>query len=420
MSEAPDMNETYRHNETEVGRGIPWIALLFTAVPFVCLAVPMYVIRPFRPQDSSQLAVALTVRSLGPWLSAISAIVVVILCIRAWRGAKRVLPKLAMVVFCVLAAGGAYLTTINIFEKMFHPYGSPAFTDQGSAQVDSDDKVLAIAMNGEARAYPIRTMGYHHIVNDIVGGTPLAVTYCTLCHTGLVWSRVLNGKTLHFRLAGINNGNALMRDEETSTIWQQSTGEAIFGPWKGQHLALLHSDEMTFGLWRTEQPKGTVLKPDPQYVAEYDPKDWEMHVEKTHAVIDTSQSGIAPHTLMLGVSIGDQSKAYPLQSITTAKVIQDHLGEVPVLIVVGRDGTSIRTFKGLLNNSPMTFTSAADGSVSSLGNVMRDAETGSVWNFQGCAVAGKLAGQCLQALDSNKDYWFDWLNHHPKTFVYRR
>jgi hypothetical protein len=412
--EAAEKKEQYLEKKGLRGGRVLCAALLFTAVPFICLAVPMYVIRPFRPQVYSQLTAALTIRSLGPWLSAIAAIAVLAIIARAWSGSRRVWLRLAMGFLCLLVIAGACLTNVNIFEVMFHPYASPTFTDSVSAQVDSDDKVLAIKINGDARAYPIRTMGYHHIVNDTVGGTPLAVTYCTLCHTGLVWSRTLNGKTLHFRLAGINNGNALMRDEETSTIWQQSTGEAIFGPWKGQHLGLIHSDEMTFALWRAEQPKGVVLKPDPQYATEYDPKDWEKHVEKTRTVIDTSKSGIAPHELMLGVTVADRSKAYPLKSVLAAKLIQDQIGEVPLLIVVGPDGASIRLFKGTLGTSPMTFIAVADP-----GSIMRDVETGSDWNFEGCAVAGKLTGQCLQALDGNKDYWFDWLNHHPKALLYR-
>jgi hypothetical protein len=94
--------------------------------------------------------------------------------------------------------------------------------------------------------------------------------------------------------------------------------------------------------------------------------------------------------------------------------VQDRVGGVPVLIVVGPDGASIRIFNGRLGSSPMTFTSAGGA-----GGVMRDAQTGSEWNFEGCAISGKLTGQCFQPLDGHKDYWFDWLNHHPGTRVFR-
>jgi hypothetical protein len=301
---------------------------------------------------------------------------------------------------------------------MFHPYSAPAFGPASAVLVDADDKVLAVSLGGEAHAYPIRTMGYHHIVNDTVGGVPIAATYCTLCHTGLVWKRVMDGKTLHFRLAGINNGNALMHDEETNTIWQQSTGVGIFGLLKGRQLELVHSNELTFALWRAEQPAGRILLPDAPYAAEYDPKDWEAHVARTHTVIDTSKSGIGPHELMLGVTYAGQSKAYPVAMVLSSKVIEDQIGGEPILLVVGPDQASIRVFDlGRPDaTGPRTFVRMPAGTSSE--QLLQDGETGSVWNFKGCAVEGKSAGQCLTELDANKDYWFDWLNHHPTTLVF--
>lgn len=308
---------------------------------------------------------------------------------------------------------------MNSFEIMFHPYPAPAFADASTAQVEASDKVLAVRIGALARAYPIRIMGYHHIVNDMVGSVPIAVTYCTLCHTGLVWNRVLDGRTLHFRLAGINNGNALMRDEETSSIWQQSTGESIFGPLKGRQLALIHSDELTFSQWRKEQPAGLVLQPDAPYAAEYETKDWEKHVEKTPTVIDTAKSGISPHELMFGMMISGESKAYPVKSILAAKLIQDRVAGSSVLIIVGPDQASIRAFHARLAEEPMTFVPVQVLDQPGKDGVVQDAETASVWNFRGCAIGGKLAGRCLTPVDATKDYWFDWMNHHPQTSVFR-
>ncbi len=313
------------------------LALVGAAVSVACVAIPMFVIRPFRPQGAQELDFALTVREVGPWLSGVCAAAVLLLVVRFWKVA-RVGSKILLAGLFVLAAAGAVLTHVNIFEKMFHPYDSPAFASADEVKVDPDDKVLAVRVGQEARAYPIRTMGYHHIVNDTVGGRAIAVTYCTLCHTGMVWGRVVDGTTLHFRLAGINNGNALLRDEETGTIWQQSTGEAIFGPLKGRQLELVPSDELTFALWRKEQPEGQVLKPDVPYEPEYDPKDWERHVAATRTVVDTTRSGIGPHQLMIGVTVDGQSKAYPIETILAAKLIQDRVEGSPVVLVVGRMG----------------------------------------------------------------------------------
>jgi Protein of unknown function (DUF3179) len=387
------------------------IAALCALIPIVCLAIPMYVIRPFVPQNARALALALEVRRFAPMVSAICLLAAIAATVWGW-GRSRLGTRIALCALLIVTCAGAWAARINIFEKMFHPYDSPAFASASDVPVDADDMVLSVKLGGEAHAYPIRTMGYHHVVNDTLGNVPIAVTYCTLCHTGLVWKREIDGRTLYFRLAGIDNGNALVRDEQTGTIWQQSTGEAIFGPLKGRHLDVVHSDELTFALWRSEQPHGLVLTPDPAYIADYDPKDWEKHIAKTHAVVDTSASGIDPHRLMVGVTVAGQSKAYPMDVILRAKVVDDTLAGVPILLLAGQDGASVRVFeaRGAMG-SAMTFVRN--------GAVVRDAESASIWDFQGCSVEGTMAGRCLKALDSHKDYWFDWMNHYPGTAVFR-
>ena len=229
---------------------------------------------------------------------------------------------------------------------------------------------------------------------------------------------IIASASTSIRLAGINNGNALMRDEQTGTIWQQSTGQAIFGPLKGTQLGLIHSDELTFGLWRKEQPQGLVLKPDSPYASDYETKDWEKHIEETHVVIDTAKSGVAPHELMLGVTAMGSSKAYPVKTILAAKLIQDGVAGEPILILVGPDKASIRVFQARLGEE-LTFVPAQDAGQPGKDGIVQDAQTASVWNFQGCAIEGKLIGECLKQLDSNKDYWFDWMNHHPGSAVFR-
>ena len=240
---------------------------------------------------------ALSILDAGPLLASLCAALVVALTIWSWKRVsqrvRRTWFQAAMVFLCAVAIAGAYLTHVNIFEKMFHPYDAPAFESADKAQVDRDDMVLAVLLGGHARAYPLLTMGYHHIVNDTVEGVPIAVTYCTLCHTGIVWDPMVGGKRLHFRLAGINNGNALLRDEQTRSVWQQSTGQAIFGPLKGQHLKLIHSSELTFAQWRKEQPQGDVLTPDAPCRAKYEKKGWENYVEKTPAMVDTRKTPVS-------------------------------------------------------------------------------------------------------------------------------
>jgi Protein of unknown function (DUF3179) len=397
------------------------IAAVCAAVSVACVAVPLYVIRPFRAQSPRALAVALTVRDAAPWISVICAIMALAVAVLTWKIARSRLTRVVLVAFSVIAIAAGCLTHVNVFEMMFHPYNSPKFGAWNSVRLDSNDMVLAVRIGDQARAYPIRTMGYHHIVNDTVGGLPIAVTYCTLCHTGLVWNRVLDSKTLYFRLTGINNGNALMRDEQTGTIWQQSTGQAIFGPLKGRQLELVRSNELTAALWHNENPGGELLKPDVRYASQYDPKDWESHIEKTRVVVDTKRSGVPPHELVLGISRNETAKAYPVQSVLAEKLVQDQIAGEPVLLVVGPDQTSIRVFQGTFGGRPTTFTYIRDANPYAAANeqVMTDVATGSVWNFQGCAVAGPEQGHCLREIDAHKDYWFDWLNHHPSSAIFK-
>jgi hypothetical protein len=156
------------------------LALGCAAVSVGCVAIPMFVIRPFRPQGAQELDFALTVRHVGPWLAGVSAAVVLLFMVRFWKNA-RVGLRISLAGLFVLATAGAVLAHVNIFEKMFHPYDSPVFAGADDVKVDPDDKVLAVRVGQEARAYPIRTMGYHHIVNDMLVGRAIAVGVLTAC-----------------------------------------------------------------------------------------------------------------------------------------------------------------------------------------------------------------------------------------------
>lgn len=154
-----------------------WFALsALVLIAFLCCAFPLYVIRPFRAQGPNELALALVVRRFGPFAASVCAIFSIVVAVGLWRTSGlrgRALAVLAATATCALAV----LSHVNVYERMFHPAGNPSFTAANSAHVDADDMVIAVRLNGDSRAYPIRTMGYHHIVNDRVGGIPIVVTY---------------------------------------------------------------------------------------------------------------------------------------------------------------------------------------------------------------------------------------------------
>ena len=229
-----------------------------------------------------------------------------------------------------------------------------------------------------------------------------------------MWARTVKGLVLTFHLAGINNQNFLMRDEQTGTFWQQISGRAISGPLAGSQLEPVHSDELTFALWRKETPNGSVLKPLPEDANEYETKDWDVHMAKVRTVLDFPNTGLRSRDLVLGVNAFGASRAYPVERILAVKLIEDRLGSEPILIVAGPDGKSIRVFQARVAGQ------AVPSEFYRTGEVLMDAETGSEWDFQGCAVNGKLAGTCLRPVDALKDYWFDWRNYHPETTIFKR
>jgi hypothetical protein len=229
-----------------------------------------------------------------------------------------------------------------------------------------------------------------------------------------VWKRSIGGRTFHFRLAGINNQNFLMRDDETGTWWQQITGTAIFGPLKGQQLEPVLSDELTFGLWKQESPAGQVLQPVAKYVKKYE-HGWEPDVAKLPVVVSFPGTALQSRDVLIGLEMGGASRAYPMKTILAQSPIQDRLGGVPLLLVVGPDGKSVRVFISRIDGKEVEFFRKAGTTEWAL----MDSIAGSEWNFQGCSVNGPAQGKCLERLNGIKDFWFDWRNYHAATTVYQ-
>ncbi len=229
-----------------------------------------------------------------------------------------------------------------------------------------------------------------------------------------MWKRSVNGKALRFHLAGINNQNFLMRDEETGTWWQQITGKAIFGPMKGQQLDPVLSDELLFATWKQEAPNGQVLAPVAKDSKEYE-SDWEPQVAKLPVVISFPGTPLQSRDVVVGMEMGGASRAYPLDSIMSEAAVQDRLGGMPILLVLGPDGKSVRAFISRARGSDIELFRNTSGAWA-----LTDSSSASQWNFQGCAISGPMQGECLQELSALKDYWFDWRNYHADTTVYKR
>ena len=233
-----------------------------------------------------------------------------------------------------------------------------------------------------------------------------------------MWETTVNGRQLHFHLAGINNENFIMRDEETGSWWQQVTGEAIQGPLKGERLRPVYHDELSFALWKQEKPGGRVLRPDERIAqaGKYAPANWEERMSKvpvtTSVALDQS---LEPRTLVIGVVVNGTAKAYPLDALAKQNLVVDEVGGVPIFIVLGDDKRSVRAYERMIDGRKLEFFSKPNTGALTL----VDAETGSEWDFAGKATGGQLNGRELKKISILNDYWFDWITYNPKSVVYR-
>jgi hypothetical protein len=232
-----------------------------------------------------------------------------------------------------------------------------------------------------------------------------------------VWSAVVDGRRLTFRLSGINNQNFVMRDDQTGTWWQQVSGAAIQGPLKGRQLTLVPHDELLFETWKAEEPAGRVLKTDERIVKEeeYEPPDWEEHVGRYPVRVANTPGGpYGPRTIVVGIAVAGKSKAWPQSSVIASGATVDQVGDVPVVIVAAPDGKSIRAFDRRVKGQALTFVRAGTDAKSS---TLLDLETMSEWDFEGHATKGDLKGASLARVEYLLDYWFDWRTYHPDTAV---
>jgi len=276
-----------------------------------------------------------------------------------------------------------------------------------------------------------------------------------------VWTRTVNGRILHFYLAGINNQNFLMRDKETGTWWQQINGKAVYGPLRGASLDLVPYDELSYGEWKSEVSEGKVLAPVPKYVKEYD-SNWEPEILKLPVVISFPGTELKSRDVVVGLKLESSSRAYPWDALVKQSPVVDHVNGTPILVAVGPDGMSFRAFVSRIDGqdaefffkptdaspdakltaasptngtavvsqvvaatAPSTATSATTTTAKpdpppQKTWLLVDSATASEWNFQGCAVSGSSQGKCLERIPALKDYWFDWRNYHPDTTIYKR
>ena len=309
---------------------------------------------------------------------------------------------------------------------------NPRFISQSEAEawLDGREPVIALEINGDARAYPLQILTWHEIVNDEVGGLPVAVTFCPLCNAAIVFDSRVNGETFAFGVSGLlRKSDMVMYDRTTETLWQQLDGRAIIGDLAGMRLTFLPSLLVSFDDFRQAFPDGVVLSRDTGHNRRYgqnpyigydtvggvDPFLFQGEIDRRLPAVER----------VVAVTIGALDIAYPFSLLAEAGVVHDTVDgreivifHAPgtssalgaILIAEAEDVGATAVFDRYLNDQKLTFTRQGDRFV--------DAETGTTWNIIGQGLDGPLAGEQLNPIIHANHFWFAWAAFKPDTLIY--
>ncbi len=290
---------------------------------------------------------------------------------------------------------------------------NPQFTIVNESQFVADsDIVIGLNINGETKAYPLFILVWHEIVNDIVGGIPVAITYCPLCYTNQVFDRTLDGTVVEFGTSGkLYNSNLVMYDRLTDSYWSQGLGMAIMGELSGDTLDTIPFDVISWGDWKSMHPDTLVLTTDTGHIRSYATDPYGDYYTNPRILfpVDNSDNRIHPKELILGFQQDNIFKAYKQSDVESNGIINDTVGDSSILLVSMFSGNA-RIFDRTINDETLDFT-FEDG-------ILYDTKTRSVWNYDGVSISGDMRGEQLSRLSINPGFWFSWISFHQDTLIY--
>jgi hypothetical protein len=293
-------------------------------------------------------------------------------------------------------------------EKIFYQPEHKIFAGAASNQVPAESLVLGVSLNGEAKAYPLEIIGYHHQVRDTIGNTPALITYCTVCRSGRVFDPRLDDKLEIFRLVGMDHFNAMFEDATTKSWWRQVNGVALAGPLKGKQLKEIPAEQMRLEAWIREHPQTLIMQPDSTFKEEYEGlKNYDEGTGQS-ALTRTDSLSWQEKSWVVGVQIGGKARAYDWNDLIAQRAINDTLAGIPLVVAVENDSASFHVWRR--DSLRFSFDSTASW--------LKDEQTQSAWNWRGECVAGTLQGKRLQAVQSYQEFWHSWRTFHPQTTQY--
>ena len=316
----------------------------------------------------------------------------------------------------------------------------PSFisTAEAAGWLADNEPVIALELNGDARAYPLQIITWHEIVNDTVGDVPAVITFCPLCNSALAFDRRVGDQVFEFGVSGLlRNSDLIMYDRTTETLWQQFTGDGIIGELTGERLTFLPTSIVSFADFREAHPDGQILSRDTGLrgnygsnpYAGYDTYDHVLSAGGNLALFQGQTDGrLEAAARVVTVSLDDEGVdiAYPYATLEEVGVINDSRAGQD-LVVFFTPGTASAlgarviadaddvgatgVFDPNLNGQKLTFR-VEDGQI-------LDDQTGSVWNILGQAIEGSLAGERLEPVVHGDHFWFSWAAFKPDTVIYQ-
>lgn len=286
-------------------------------------------------------------------------------------------------------------------ERIFRQPQKLTLSSRWGSAVSEAVVVIGIEQNGEAKAYPIRFLVYHHQVQDTIGGKPVIVTYCSVCRTGRVYEPIVGGRPEKFRLVGMDHFNAMFEDATTHSWWRQATGEAVAGPLRGAELPEMGSSQTTLRKWFELHPASLVMQPDEASRENYDPDGKFERGKSEGELTRTDTASWRDKSWVVGIQVGPLSKAYDWNRLRARRVINDQIGGTPVVLVLAADRNSFVAFER--PNAGWVFT--LDGETLSA--------NGREYDFSGRDLAAPT--RHLERLSAHQEFWHSWHSFHPNT-----
>ncbi len=310
------------------------------------------------------------------------------------------------------------------------PIDEPSFEIASEIDwLDPLEPVLSLTVGDDTRAYPLQVMTWHEIVNDTVGGKPLAVTYCPLCNSGVAFEREVDGEVLTFGTSGrLFQDNLVMYDRQSESLWPQLTGEASIGVRTGEQLIAIPLGTVPWSDFAAANPEAMVLSKDTGFDRPYGQNPYVGYDQPDGDLLFDLEADLDARLLIkervIGLSGTSSNVAYVRAALVDADPVEVDLDGDTVLlwhtpgqnsaldtaeISEGNDVGTVGVFTPEVDGRSLTFVRQGQGFV--------DTETQSTWDVLGNAVDGPLQGESLPAVTHLDTFWFSWVLFHPDTVV---